>query len=156
MQTNLYGRYQFTDAAQFFNRDAAWSVAQAAPREPESSTVAVDTTTTANDATVADTGDVAEANVARFEPYYTLFHAPSSQGDAPVFSLLRPFVPFSSDDTRKELKAVMVVSSDPATYGQLKVYTLQGTLPAGPATVAAELDSSPAISPTIKIGRAHV
>ena len=35
VQTNLYGRYQFTDADQFFNRDAAWSIAQAAAREPE-------------------------------------------------------------------------------------------------------------------------
>jgi uncharacterized membrane protein (UPF0182 family) len=149
VQTNLYGRYQFTGADQFFNRDAAWSVAQAAPREPESSTVVVDTTTTADDTTVADTGDVAEANVARFEPYYTLFHSPTATDDVPTFSLLRPFVPFSSDDTRKELQAIMVVSSDPATYGQLKVYTFQGALPAGPATVAAELDSSPVISPTI-------
>jgi len=43
----------------------------------------------------------------------------------------------------------MVVSSDPATYGQLKVYKYGGTLPAGPATVAAELDSNPSISPVI-------
>ncbi|MFZ9232301.1 MAG: hypothetical protein ACO25P_10845, partial [Ilumatobacteraceae bacterium] len=46
-------------------------------------------------------------------------------------------------------RAVMVVSSDPATYGQLKVYKYGGTLPAGPATVAAELDSNPSISPVI-------
>ena len=29
VQTNVYGRYQFDDATLFFNRDAAWSVAQA-------------------------------------------------------------------------------------------------------------------------------
>jgi len=29
IQTNVYGRYQFDDATLFFNRDAAWSVAQA-------------------------------------------------------------------------------------------------------------------------------
>lgn len=149
IQTNLYGRYQFTDAEQFFNRDAAWSVAQAAPREPETSTAVVGTDGT-DAATVADTGNVAEANVERFEPYYTLFHGMSAdRAETPTFSLLRPFVPFSSDDTRKEMRAIMVVSSDPATYGQLKVYTFDGTLPAGPATVAAELDSSPVISPTI-------
>ena len=32
VQTNMYGRYQFEDPTLFFNRDAAWSVAQAAPR----------------------------------------------------------------------------------------------------------------------------
>ncbi|MFZ9580972.1 MAG: UPF0182 family protein, partial [Ilumatobacteraceae bacterium] len=149
VQTNLYGRYQFSDADQFFNRDAAWSVAQAAPREPEISTGAGDTTTVVDETAQANTGDVADANVARFEPYYTLFHAPDSDATTGVFSLLRPFVPFSSDDTRKELRAVMVVSSDPATYGQLKVYKYGGTLPAGPATVAAELDSNPSISPVI-------
>ena len=149
VQTNLYGKYQFTDVDQFFNRDAAWSVAQAAPREPELSTGAGDTATVVDETAQANTGDVADANVARFEPYYTLFHAPDSDSETGTFSLLRPFVPFSSDDTRKELRAIMVVSSDPATYGQLKVYRYSGTLPAGPATVAAELDSNPQISPVI-------
>jgi uncharacterized membrane protein (UPF0182 family) len=101
----------------------------------------------------ANTGDVADANVARFEPYYTMFHAPAD-GDGETraaFSLLRPFVPFSADDTRKELRAIMVVSSDPETYGQIKVYRYSGTLPAGPATVSAELSSNPEISPVITL-----
>jgi uncharacterized membrane protein (UPF0182 family) len=113
------------------------------------STGAGDTATVVDETAQANTGDVADANVARFEPYYTLFHAPDSDSETGTFSLLRPFVPFSSDDTRKELRAIMVVSSDPATYGQLKVYRYSGTLPAGPATVAAELDSNPQISPVI-------
>ena len=45
----------------------------------------------------------------------------------------------------------MVVSSDPETYGQLKVYKYDGTLPAGPATVSAELSSNPSISPVITL-----
>jgi len=35
VQTNTYGRYQFEDATLFFNRNAAWSVAQAPATEPE-------------------------------------------------------------------------------------------------------------------------
>ena len=152
VQTNLYGRYQFQDADQFFNRDSAWSVAQAVQREPEFSNVAGDTALV-DEAQQANTGDVADANVARFEPYYTLFHAPeqAAEGNESVFSLLRPFVPFSADDTRKELRAVMVVSSDPATYGQITVYKYEGTLTAGPATVAAELSSNPDIAPVITL-----
>jgi uncharacterized membrane protein (UPF0182 family) len=156
VQTNLYGRYQFTDADEFFNRDSAWSVAQAVKREPElapaGTATAIDTTTV-DAASQANTGDVADANVARFEPYYTMFHSPrqSDVVDSPTFSLLRPFVPFSADDTRKELRAIMVVSSDPATYGQIKVYRYSGTLPAGPATVAAELSSDPEIAPVITL-----
>ena len=155
VQTNLYGRYQFDDADQFFNRDAAWSVAQAPPVEPEGANNPTDDTTTSDGgastdrATQADTGDVAEANVERFEPYYTLFHAPGESGVEPTFSLLRPFVPFSSDDTRKELRGFMVVSSEPDSYGELVVYELSEPLPPGPATVAAELESNPTISPVI-------
>ncbi len=148
VQTNLYGRYQFADADQFFNRDAAWSVAQASPREPEISNTATGVALV-DEASQANTGDVADANVSRFEPYYTLFHAPD-RSDA-QFSLLRPFVPFSSDDTRKELRAVMVVSSDPATYGQLTVYRIDGSLPEGPATVAAELLSDTEIAPVVTL-----
>jgi len=124
VQTNLYGRYQFTDTDQFFNRDSAWSVAQAAQREPEVAVTAGDATAIGDLNSEANTGDVADANVARFEPYYTLFHTPDSVGSkVPAsFSLIRPFVPFSSDDTRKELRALMVVSSDPVTYGQMTVY----------------------------------
>jgi uncharacterized membrane protein (UPF0182 family) len=154
VQTNLYGRYQFTDTDDFFNRDSAWSVAQAAQRQPEVVVAAAGDVTAATGATSqADTGNVADANVARFEPYYTLFHAPDTVAStaAPTFSLIRPFVPFSADDTRKELRAFMVVSSDPETYGQLKVYKYDGTLPAGPATVSAELSSNPSISPVITL-----
>jgi hypothetical protein len=116
-------------------------------------TAAGDVTAATGATSQADTGNVADANVARFEPYYTLFHAPDtvSSTAAPTFSLIRPFVPFSSDDTRKELRAFMVVSSDPETYGQLKVYKYDGTLPAGPATVSAELSSNPSISPVITL-----
>ena len=156
VQTNLYGRYQFTDADQFFNRDSAWSVAQAVKRDPEfvSGGAAIAGDTAAIDAaSQANTGDVADANVARFEPYYTMFHSPQDAigSSSPTFSLLRPFVPFSADDTRKELRAIMVVSSDPATYGQIKVYRYSGELPAGPATVAAELGSDPEIAPVITL-----
>ena len=149
VQTNLYGRYQFADADQFFNRDAAWSIAQAAAREPELSASAVGGVPITDAVAEANTGDVADARVSRFEPYYTLFHAPGSSTSE--FSLLRPFVPFSPDDTRKELRAVMAVSSDPDTYGQITVYSIEGSLPEGPATVAAELGSDPEISPVITL-----
>lgn len=149
VQTNLYGRYQFSDADQFFNRDAAWSVAQASPREPEVVSTVGSGPAIVDAASEANTGEVADANVSRFEPYYTMFHAPDSTEAS--FSLLRPFVPFSSDDTRKELRAVMVVSSDPETYGQLKVYRVDGSLPEGPGTVAAELGSDPDIAPVITL-----
>lgn len=148
VQTNMFGRYQFGDAALFFNRDAAWSVAQAPPTEPDVNAVVGGVST---DLANPDLIDVNDANVARFEPYYTMFHAPGSVSTAGRFSLLRPFVPFSADDARKELRAFMVVSSEPDTYGKITVYTINGTLPEGPATVAAEFGSDPVISQQITL-----
>jgi uncharacterized membrane protein (UPF0182 family) len=147
VQTNTYAKYHFTDPTLFFNRDGAWSVAQAPPLEPEQAAAIV-----GGSALATGTGDavtVQDANVARFEPYYTIFHAPNSKSDVGVFSMLRPFVPFSSDDSRKELRSMMVVSSEPATYGQMTLYEFADPLPPGPATVAAQFDSEPAISQII-------
>ena len=148
VQTNMYGRYQFGDAALFFNRDAAWSVAQAPPTEPDvSNVVGGAATTLAN----PDFIDVQDANVARFEPYYTLFHEPGATVVPGKFSMIRPFVPFSADDARKELRAFMVVSSEPENYGKITVYKIDGQLPEGPATVAAEFGSDPIISQQITL-----
>lgn len=148
VQTNMYGRYQFGDAALFFNRDAAWSVAQAPPTEPDVNTITGGVVT---DLANPDLIDVQDANVARFEPYYTLFREPGSESTPGRFAMLRPFVPFSADDARKELRAFMVVSSDPQTYGKITVYTIDGQLPEGPATVAAEFGSDPVISQQITL-----
>jgi uncharacterized membrane protein (UPF0182 family) len=63
--------------------------------------------------------------------------------------MVRPFVPFSADDSRKELRSLMVVSSEPKTYGKITVYDIKAPLPAGPATVSAQFESEPAISQTI-------
>jgi len=146
VQSNIYGKYQFDDATLFFNRDAAWSVAQAPPNAPESSS-GVGIAATGLDA--VDSATVLDANVLRFSPYYTIFHAPGAVDKKGTFAMLRPFVPFSSDDSRKELRSIMVVSSDPATYGKITVFDLATPLPPGPATIAAEFESEPAISQTI-------
>ncbi|MFM7892745.1 MAG: UPF0182 family protein, partial [Actinomycetota bacterium] len=65
--------------------------------------------------------------------------------------MLRPFVPFSADNARKELRALMVVSSDPSTYGKIQVFELGDPLPEGPATIAAEFGSDPVIAQQITL-----
>ena len=148
VQTNIFGRYQFDDATLFFNRDAAWSVAQAPASEPEGSN-AGSTTAATTAAGAVDSINATDSLGTRFSPYYSIFHAPGAQTDVGEFSMIRPFVPFSSDDSRKELRSLMVASSDPKSYGKLKVFDVQSPLPPGPATVAAEFESEPAISQTI-------
>ena len=149
VQTNLFGRYQFDDATLFFNRDAAWSVAQAPASEPEGSSATGSITPGVVAPGAVDSIDASDSNVQRFSPYYSIFHAPGTQTDIGEFSMVRPFVPFSADDSRKELRSLMVVSSDPKNYGKITVYDVKAPLPPGPATVAAEFESEPTISQTI-------
>ena len=67
-----------------------------------------------------------------------MLHVPGEE--APQFSLVRPFVPFSENDERKNLIALMAVSSDPATYGQLRVLTISSPEQIdGPAIVDSEI-----------------
>ncbi len=146
VQTNVYGRYQFDDSTLFFNRDAAWSVAQAPSSEPDSVTGVVG----AIGGSAADGINVRDASVLRFEPYYTMFHGGDGLG-TPMFSMLRPFVPFSADNARKELRALMAVSSDPQSYGKIQVLEFPEPLPEGPATVAAEFGSDPVIAQQITL-----
>jgi uncharacterized membrane protein (UPF0182 family) len=149
VQTNLFGRYQFDDATLFFNRDAAWTVSQAPIEEPEGATPVTENPGATQTPTAVDSIDSSESIIRRFSPYYTIFHAPGQTSGVGQFSMLRPFAPFSADDSRKELRSLMVVSSDPESYGKMTVYDVQSPLPPGPATVAAEFESDAVIAQII-------
>lgn len=145
VQTAAYARYQL-EASAFFERTEAWSVAQEPRSEPEArGTGSVDTQTT--DGSSSASAASVESSSQRFVPYYTMFHTPGSDVD-PTFSILRPFVPYSNDDTRTELQSFMVASSDPATYGKLTAYALTKTVD-GPTVVANNAETDGVISQTI-------
>ena len=132
VQTNMYGRYHVDDPNQFFQRDQFWSVAQEPPQTVEPGSGQVTTSSTANGITTTSTRS------ARFNPYYTLLHVPGDED--PQFSLVRPFVPFSENDERKNLIALMAVSSEPGTYGQLRVLNIESDEQVdGPALVDSEI-----------------
>ena len=141
VQTTAYSKYRL-DAADFFARRGAWSVALAPREQPTKSgttTVTTDTSSTAED-TTAQTDFASDSDAARFVPYYTMFHAEGS--DEATFAMFRPFSPFSASDQRKELVAYMLADSDPGTYGQLVAYVLPASsLPDGPFTVGAAMDA---------------
>jgi uncharacterized membrane protein (UPF0182 family) len=68
--------------------------------------------------------------------------------------ILRPFVPFSTNDQRTELQAYMTASSAPETYGQLTTYIVEevnGRLPDGPLRVAGQAESTEEISRRISL-----
>ena len=151
VQTDHYSKYRLPSSA-FFERNGAWSVAQGPSTEPhlvDTTGLGADGTTTGQ--TAADgrtTAFSAESGSARFVPYYSMFRAPGQS--QPSFQLLRPFVPFSTNDNRTELQAFMVASSDPDTYGQLTAYVVGGRID-GPSTVAATMESDPKISQEITL-----
>ena len=145
IQTAAYSKYKLSPE-EFFGRKGAWSVAQAPADIPQLKS----STPAAGSVAAEDTGSQGlsqDSTTQRFVPYYTMFHAPNSTED-PQFSLFRPFVPYSGDDSRTELQSFMVASSDPATYGKLTVYEVQNKTD-GPVLVANNAESNGVISKRI-------
>ena len=133
VQTNMWGRYHIDNADDFYNQNDAWNVAQ-------SPDAGLDTTTVAT-----PNGQAVTTREARMDPYYLLMRLPGEAKES--FLLLRPFVPVSSNDSRKELTAFMVAKSDPNDYGQLETFVMpRGSLPDGPGLVAATMQQDTAVS----------
>jgi uncharacterized membrane protein (UPF0182 family) len=146
VQTDVYSKYQL-DSEQFFEREGAWSVAQAPSIDPrESATATTPTTPTDQQQQPADLAS--ESSTARFTPYYTLFA--NANGEGEDFVILRPYVPFSRADQRTELQAYMTASSDPDDYGRLTAYVVKPPVD-GPRTVSNQIDSSPSITQQITL-----
>lgn len=152
VQTAHYSKYRL-EPGQFFDRTGAWSVAQGPSAQPRLADGGAAPSVAPSAPADASTGTSAaafasEAGSARFVPYYSMFRAPGAEEAS--FQLLRPFVPFSTDDNRTELQALMLASSEPETYGQLSAYVVTGAVD-GPATVAATMENDTAISQQITL-----
>jgi uncharacterized membrane protein (UPF0182 family) len=141
VQTNMFGRYHIGDAASFYNNTDAWDIAQ----EPG----AVSNAAPVTPATDAQ-GQATQSREARMAPYYLLMRLPEEQRED--FLLLQPFVPFSRDDSRKDLTAFMVAKSDPGNYGQLEVFVMPRQRQIdGPALVNSRINQQPEISQQITL-----
>ena len=154
IQTDVYSKYRIAPD-QFFQRVGAWSVAQAPGTEPTQTSVAGASATAEATQTAAQSTFADESNAGRFIPYYTMFNtATPGQPTNEEFVILRPFVPFSTNDQRTELQAYMTASSAPETYGQLTTYIVEevnGRLPDGPLRVAGQAESTEEISRRISL-----
>jgi len=145
VQTELYSKYQ-VEPANFFQRIGAWSVAQAPSVDRQEGVTRVNTTTDPLD---TQTEFASESSTERFIPYYTQFRNGISGEEE--FVIIRPFVRFSTDDSRTRLQAYMTASSDPATYGELITYVVEEPLPDGPLLVADQAESEQDISPELSL-----
>jgi len=81
-------------------------------------------------------------------PYYSMLRSPGEA--AASFKLLRPFTPFSTDDSKRNLQAFMTASSDPQDYGKLVAYEV--TTPTdGPFTVSNTMNTEASVSQQISL-----
>ncbi len=152
IQTDMYSKYRLAPEL-FFQRDGnAWSVSQAPGTEPTQSAVATGESAAQQEDTAARNTFATESDAQRFIPYYTMFDTEGDRSSDPAFVILRPFVPFSSNDSRTELLAYMVASSDPGSYGRMITYVIENpSLPDGPLRVAGNAESTQAISQRISL-----
>ncbi len=152
VQTDRYSKYRIAPE-QFFARTGAWSIAQAPAGQPTGDTSTGTPAETGALGSASSNTFATEAPTDRFTPYYTYFDTslPGEERNE-EFVLFRPFVEFSPDNSRTQLQAYMVASSDPDTYGQLTTYVVQpddGQLPDGPLLVASDAESTRDISQRI-------
>jgi len=137
VQTNMWGRYHITDPEEFYSQSDRWNIAQS----PASGGPAQ-----ATSVAVGPGGGAATAGgQRRMDPYYLLTRLPESTDTE--FLILQPFVPYSPDDSRRELEAFMVASSDPEDYGQLEVFSMPNNQQVdGPAIISARINQDQEIS----------
>jgi len=104
-QTLAWGRYHQNDPATFFNNSDRWDIAQQPPN-------------TAGGATIDEIDPAQPAGqLDRIEPYFQLMQL--QPGQEPQFVLTRPYVLASSDDSARNLTAVMIAANDQSNYGRL-------------------------------------
>jgi len=145
VQTELYSKYQ-VEPENFFQRIGAWSVAQAPSVDRQEGVTRVNTPVDPLD---QQTEFATESSTERFIPYYSQFRNGITGEEE--FVILRPFVRFSTDDSRTRLQAYMTASSDPGSYGELISYSVEEPLPDGPLLVADQAESEQDISPELSL-----
>jgi uncharacterized membrane protein (UPF0182 family) len=141
VQTNMWGRYHISDANEFYSQSDRWNIAQ----DPGSAgstpgLVPVD----------ASGVPIGRPRENRMDPYYLLMRLPGEERTE--FLILQPFVPFSDDDSRRELSAFMVAKGDPDEYGELEVFVMPRDRQVdGPAIVNARINQDPDVSSLITL-----
>lgn len=146
VQTNMWAKYHIDidETADLLEGSDEWAVAQ----DPGGVQGADLTSTTNAQGTVSSSED-------RVAPYYSLLRLPDDTKQE--FVIFRSFVPFSSDDQRKELQSFMVGVSDVGSqnYGRLVSYEVNnvgsGDEAPGPGLVASQISSQEEVSRQISL-----
>ncbi len=141
--TDMWARYHISDPGPFYSQTDAWNIAQ----DPGTEAGGTAAAQPVDPVTGQPTGPRRER---RMDPYYLLMRLPGE--DTEQFLMLQPYVPFSVDDSRRELASFMVAKSDPESYGELEVFVMPRGVPVdGPAIVNARIQQEPEISSIITL-----
>jgi uncharacterized membrane protein (UPF0182 family) len=141
IQTGAYARYHIDDPGDFYTQEDGWRVAL------DPGTAGADPTTPVTN----QAGEVTGATRPRIAPYYQLLQLPAEAGgevepDAEMV-MVRPFVPFSDDDSVQVLSSFMAARMEPENYGELVVYEMPVTdRPDGPAIAAGAISGDETVS----------
>ena len=135
VQTNMWASYQVSDPVALIIGTELWAVAQDPGRSVQAGGIA--------EAVVGDRGLLTRRE-RRVPAYYSLIQLPGEEEVS--FVALRSFVPVSDDDSRKELTAFMVGETRDDGTSRLVSYEVSGLLAPGPAIVASNISTNPAIS----------
>ena len=136
VQTEAWQRYHLEDPFEWYDADAAWTVAR------ETGTVGADPATLVTDPASGEA--TGETRAPRIPPTYQVLQLPGES--EPEFVLLRPFAPVSENDERQQLTGYMAARMDPGNFGQLVVYeTPRGDLPPGPGIASRTIRATPEV-----------
>lgn len=120
VQATQFARYHVTDPQVFFQNQDLWQI-------PDDPTIP------------ANTGDPSARGPLR--PYYQLIRLPGQSSEQ--FQLVLPLVP----QGRQNMVALMAVSSDPGSYGQISSFTFPSGLNVfGPSQVFSQINQDPVFS----------
>jgi uncharacterized membrane protein (UPF0182 family) len=136
MQTATYARYHVTDVNAFYTGNLAWSVAKEPGRTQQDVQAVTQTSTGLGGVTTVT------SRTPRIAPYYTLLQLPGES--RPQFVQVRPFAPVEQKgEATQLLEGIMMVSSEPGSLGQLRVFSdnADPKLP-GPAQLASGISST--------------
>ena len=134
VQTNMWASYQVSDPEALIIGTERWAVAQDPGRSVQAGGIA--------EAVVGDRGLTRRER--RVPAYYSLIQLPGEEEAS--FVAMRSFVPVSDDDSRKELTAFMVGETRADGTSRLVSYEMSNLLAPGPAIVASNISTNPAIS----------
>ncbi len=100
IQTEAWGRYHQSNSSTFFNNSDQWNIAQAPPSDTRAAQIAA-----------SGDGSGETKDFSRIDPYFQMLQMTPDRD--PEFLLTRPFVLASSNDSGRNLAAMMIGVQQP-------------------------------------------